>query len=285
MSSLSSNEDDVTSSKVSVDPFKEKGEGFLEDPIDLGEAPPPTPPRTPPAAVVPNVVFLAVHGIGASDTYIQECRSALDRAIRKLRKYWFWELDFTYQLEFVDWKSELSPLQQNCFERLLCEPTTVRKEAVASSGEAATSPVSAFWDLLSGVGKRSVSRADNDENIASLAVESAASSSFDMLGKRSFDRTMPILDVLTGRTFPTGASDLTNPKKLMCNNVSDLLSFMTPTIGDRIVRSVAEKLNAVAARLDSGSRICLIGHSLGSVILYELLAGVALRPSEFSPEE
>lgn len=261
-----------------------------------------------------DIVILMVHGASFASSILANNLKDFLQTLDRVQKMWFWEIaPLTIHVEMIDWKSVLSPFQNKLMTKVVPVANWTRGTGSSNTKIADIPPVKDEDTSLDPPSKHDSANTlkgllkwmstDHAPNIfLSPRQDSAQKTSADDVmvaieqdspetGQKITD---PIIDALPAtpeaKRIKENITDFQELSKryghrLYFNNtIADVLCYMTPRFGNFMTNEICKLLNnkVAALRADpSGkfrrSKIVLVGHSLGSVILYELLTGLKCR--------
>lgn len=182
-------------------------------------------------------LVLVVHGIG--QFYFAGTDDSFDRCISAMRK---------------------NVMEQRC-ELDVEDAASAKASAEGGSGKVTAGKTA--WDEMHGK-----SNPNNHRRIECLGV--------DWFNEIHDDSKVGMNDALAKVTLPS----IPSIRKLAHDVAMDVMLYLTPEFRDRIVRVVVEKINLIYLQfcelnpsfVKNGGKCTIVGHSLGTVIIYDVLS-------------
>eukprot|EP01054_Gregarina_sp_Poly1_P009118 Gregarina_sp_Poly_1__9117@NODE_559_length_7530_cov_48_357899_g440_i0_p2_GENE_NODE_559_length_7530_cov_48_357899_g440_i0NODE_559_length_7530_cov_48_357899_g440_i0_p2_ORF_typecomplete_len743_score105_70DDHD/PF02862_17/3e03DDHD/PF02862_17/3_9e21Abhydrolase_6/PF12697_7/0_015Abhydrolase_6/PF12697_7/9_9e03PGAP1/PF07819_13/0_68PGAP1/PF07819_13/7_8e02LIDHydrolase/PF10230_9/0_14Ser_hydrolase/PF06821_13/0_46_NODE_559_length_7530_cov_48_357899_g440_i038926120 len=240
-----------------------------------------------------DFIFVVAHGASFSSALLETYLKDFLKTLEILKALWFWELKLRIHVELIDWKSVLAPFQNGPMSRVM-----PKSQIDETSEKGETRPDSFLSNKLRSLfGSSQPSAAPENQPSPAIPefVDPAPKSPMVILEREDSTDTHKNILIQSGaqniRDFDMLFKS-SGPRVYFNNIVADVLCYLTPRYGDYLVDQMSSLINLKIRDLKNDpsgkfadARIVLIGHSLGSVLLYEILTGDPIRERAVTPVE
>eukprot|EP01053_Blabericola_migrator_P000566 Blabericola_migrator_1__565@NODE_113_length_13881_cov_115_766396_g101_i0_p3_GENE_NODE_113_length_13881_cov_115_766396_g101_i0NODE_113_length_13881_cov_115_766396_g101_i0_p3_ORF_typecomplete_len829_score168_77DDHD/PF02862_17/1_4e29Abhydrolase_6/PF12697_7/0_0079Ser_hydrolase/PF06821_13/1_5e03Ser_hydrolase/PF06821_13/0_16LIDHydrolase/PF10230_9/0_04Lipase_3/PF01764_25/0_27DUF726/PF05277_12/0_13DUF676/PF05057_14/0_37DUF676/PF05057_14/7_5e03BAT2_N/PF07001_11/6_4e03BAT2_N/PF07001_11/0_05_NODE_113_lengt len=235
-----------------------------------------------------DFIFIVAHGASFSSKLLEQNLKDFLKTLEFLKTYWFWELKIRIHVELIDWKSVMSPYQNSPMNRVM-----PKAQLDDGTPDEQTPSLSNWMSFLNR--SKSTASATDGVTVSAVAAETALETDEDVndtvktpmvtVEKETTDDKSPSQVIAPPNVSDFEAAFKTSGPRVYFNNtVADVLCYLTPRYGDFLVDQMAMLINKKVRDLKedpsgkfSEAKVVLVGHSLGTVLLYEILTGLPVR--------